>query len=236
MIDEQSGWVKLHRKSLNSVWSNKPLISAFAHYCMKRAYWKPSKIYWNGTERELKPGQFYTGRFKLSRETGLSQQNIRTAIQLLTKINFLTIESTNKGSIITLLNYIFYQSNEGEQPTDQPATNQQPTSNQPATNQQPTTDEEVKKLRSKEVKNTTAVLHFEGRKIKIPLITHSDFESKYPGIILSDEYGKMDDWLFDHPEKKIKNHSQFARNWLNKTKVEIKQEFGSTIPLMKARD
>jgi hypothetical protein len=152
-VNEPNGWIKLHRKSLNSVWSNKPLISAFAHYCMKKAYWKPGKIYWQGKEIELQPGQFYTGRVKLSHETGLSQQNIRTAIQMLTRINFLTSKSTNKGSIITLLNYEYYQSLEDNQPANQPATNQQPTSNQPATNQQLTTDEEVKNLRTKEVKD-----------------------------------------------------------------------------------
>jgi hypothetical protein len=128
------------------------MISAFAHYCMKMAYWKPGKIYWQGKEKELQPGQFYTGRIKLSKETGISQQSIRSAIKFLTNVKFLTSESTNKGSIITILNYEYYQSGEDNQPADQPVSNQQPTSNQPATNQQVTTDEEVKKLRSKELK------------------------------------------------------------------------------------
>jgi hypothetical protein len=142
-VNETHGWIKLHRKSLNSIWSNKPLISAFAHYCMKKAYWKPGKIYWLGHERELQPGQFYTGRITLSHETGISQRSVRTCIKFLSKTGFLTSETTNKGSIITLLNYTLYQSDEEIRPAERPASDQQATSKRPASDH---------RLRSKEVK------------------------------------------------------------------------------------
>jgi hypothetical protein len=147
---ELTGWIKSHRKIIETSWFKKPAVAHLAIYLLHRAYWKTGKIIWLGKERELKPGQLYTGRLIISTETGLSHQQVRTSLKILSNTGFLTNETTNKGSVITIINYEYYQSLEQERPAEQPASNQQATSKQPASNQQVTTDEEVKKLRSKE--------------------------------------------------------------------------------------
>jgi len=86
-----------------------------------------------------------TGRKKLSAELGITQQTIRTCLNHLKSTNEITVEPTNKFSIITVCNYNSYQSENGRVNQQKlEATNQQLTNNQPTTNQQLTTIEEGK--------------------------------------------------------------------------------------------
>ncbi len=65
---------------------------------------------------KIKRGQFVSGRKKLSKETGLSEQNIRTSLAHLISTNEITIKSRPKNSLITVLSYDLYQSSdEGNQ-------------------------------------------------------------------------------------------------------------------------
>jgi hypothetical protein len=81
-------------------------------------------------EIDLQPGQFIFGRKKAALELGLSEQEIRTIIDFLKKAGNLTIKSTNKYSIITIVNWNTYQGyGEDGQPSDQPTTNHQLTTN-----------------------------------------------------------------------------------------------------------
>ncbi len=100
-------------------------------------------------------GQLVTSRGQLSEETGLSEMQIRTAIDKLDNCGFITKSGTRKYTIITVCNYDLYQQaqdgfDNGCQPTD----NQQTTSKQPTDNQQITTTKEYKKERIEEDTHT----------------------------------------------------------------------------------
>lgn len=100
-------------------------------------------------------GQLVTSRGQLSEETGLSEMQIRTAIDKLDNCGFITKSGTRKYTIITVCNYDLYQQaqdgfDNGCQPTD----NQQITSEQPTDNQQITTTKEYKKERIEEYTHT----------------------------------------------------------------------------------
>lgn len=115
----------------------------FWSWCLLKASWQPIKIWVGKQEVELNPGQFIFGRHAASKETGLSEQTIRTCMYNLVNSKNLTIKVTNKFSIITICNWEIYQENISQ-------TNQQ--TNQPLTNNQPTTNhkQEVKNIRSKD--------------------------------------------------------------------------------------
>jgi hypothetical protein len=85
----------------------------------------------------LKPGQIVIGRNKLAKELAMSPQNIRTCLQLLKNDQKITIKPTNRFSLVTIVNWGFYQG-------DNPKPTNRLTSDQPATNQQPTTEQEHK--------------------------------------------------------------------------------------------
>jgi len=58
---------------------------------------------WRG--RTIERGQLITGLRKLSSETGISVQSIRTCLGRLVKSGEITIQPTNKFTIITVCNY-----------------------------------------------------------------------------------------------------------------------------------
>ena len=125
------GYLKLWRALQDWEWyTDSKMVHLFIHLLI-RANIRDEK--WRGVE--VKRGQIIVGRRVLSAETGISQQSIRTCLNRLKSTNEVTIKTTSKYSIITILEYEKYQSNDNgqpsNQPTNQPATNQQLTSNQP---------------------------------------------------------------------------------------------------------
>ena len=125
-------FIYLWRSILDTSFYKNPLTCHLAIHLMLSAAWKDHKIMVGGKEVLIMRGQVPTGRNKLSDETGLSPQNIRTCLKHLKKCGFLTIKSTKQLSIITLCKYNSYQTH---QPTTQPS--KQPTPNQRLTNDQP---------------------------------------------------------------------------------------------------
>ena len=133
------GYIKLWRKSLEStIWDN-PKLWRFWVWCLLKANHCAMTQIVGFQDVQLTPGQFIFGRLKASMETGLSEQEIRTAIDGLRKRQNLTIKSTNKFSIITIVNWTEYQ----EEPTNK-AADQQPT-----VNQQLTTNKNDKNVKNK---------------------------------------------------------------------------------------
>lgn len=97
----------------------------------------------------IKRGQHLFGTESLADFIGVDRQKIRTVLKNLEKINFLTIKSTNKYSIATVINYDTYQPLECE--TNQQI-NQCLTSSQPAVNQQLTTPNKDNKEKKENIK------------------------------------------------------------------------------------
>lgn len=102
----------------------------FLHFLLTASF---KDFIWMG--RKMKAGQLVTGRKKLAEELGFSEQQIRTAIEKLKSTKEITTETTNKYTIITVVNWADYQS-EDERTTNN-LTNEQPTNNQQITNKQP---------------------------------------------------------------------------------------------------
>ena len=121
------GWIQLHRRMLEWEWYRDiPTFKLFIHLLLKVSFQKKS---WQGIL--ISPGQVITGRKNLSAETGLSEMQIRTALVKLQKTNEIPIKTTTKYSIITVVNWVSFQ--EGNQQTNQSATNKHPTDNQQIT-------------------------------------------------------------------------------------------------------
>ena len=83
---------------------------------------------------ELERGQFAFGEERLGAKCYLSRQETRTLMDWLKKVEFLTIETTKRGSIGTIIELDTYINDQKE--SNQPA-NQQPTNSQPTANHIP---------------------------------------------------------------------------------------------------
>jgi len=120
-----SGWIKIHRKITDWEWYNDiNTFRLFMHLILKANH--KARNY-RGVNIEL--GCLMTGRELLSKETGLTIQQIRTCLERLKSTNEITIKTTKQGTIIQVLNYKKYQVSTNEITTEQPQSNQQVTIN-----------------------------------------------------------------------------------------------------------
>jgi hypothetical protein len=135
------GWIKLHRKLIEWEWFHKPEMLLVFIYLLLKANHQDGN--WQGVP--VKKGQLITGRKRLSEETGLSEQQIRGCLKRLKSTSDITIQPTNRFSLITICNYCTYQPDViiVNQPINQ-LPNQQLTNKQPTVNQQLTTNKKVK--------------------------------------------------------------------------------------------
>ena len=125
------GYVRLWRKSLDAGWIRNHKLWAFWSYCLLKASYKEFDAIVGLQVVHLMPGEFIFGRRKAAKATGLSEQEIRTIVAFLRRCGNLTIKTTNKFSIITIINWPTYQGDdlENNHQINQPLTNKEPHTN-----------------------------------------------------------------------------------------------------------
>jgi len=130
------GWVKLHRQLLDWEWYEDINTSRLFIHLLLIANHKDKK--WRGVL--IKKGEKLTSQVKLSEETGLTRQQVRTSLNKLKSTNDITIKTTAQHTVIYINNWDLYQ----DKPEDQPTSNQRATNEQPTSNQRITTNKNVK--------------------------------------------------------------------------------------------
>jgi len=142
-----ASFITVDRKILKWEWYHDVKVFHLFLYFLLRANWEDGR--WKGIE--VKRGQLITGRLKLSKDTGLSEMEIRTCQNKLKTTGEITIKTTSKYSLITICKYDTYQNryDTSNQQINQQI-NQQLTNNQPTNNQQITTNNTLNN--NKEVK------------------------------------------------------------------------------------
>jgi len=112
MRKKVNGWIKLHRSLMEWTWyHDHKTLKLFIHFLLK-ANIKDNE--WQGIH--IKRGSFVTSRKNLSTETGLTEREVRTALSRLEKTGEITRKTTNKYTLITLINYDNYQNKEATKP------------------------------------------------------------------------------------------------------------------------
>ena len=136
-----NGFIIIWRKFTETSFYKDSYAVALCLHLLLKANHEDRKFTFNGQEQNLKRGQFITGRKVLSIETGIHESTIRLKLDLLQKVGFCTIKSTNKFSIITICKYSDYQDKKEKknQKNHQPSDSQLPTNYQPSDSQLPQT-------------------------------------------------------------------------------------------------
>ena len=142
------GYVKLYRKSNDSGWLRNPSLWTFWCWCLMKASYKECDVHIGYQTEHLMPGDFIFGRKAAAAELGMTERTVRTSLEALSRSQNIAIKTTNKYSVISIVNWNTYQT---EEPTGDQQNDQQPTNKRPATDQQPTTNKNIKNL--KKVKN-----------------------------------------------------------------------------------
>jgi hypothetical protein len=130
-----ASFITVDRKILKWEWYQDVKVFHLFLYFLLRANWQDGR--WKGIE--VKRGQLITGRLQLSKDTGLSEREIRTCLEKLKTTGEVTIKATSKYSVVTVCKYDVYQNkydqtdHQSDQHLDQRATSHRPTSDQPPT-------------------------------------------------------------------------------------------------------
>lgn len=145
------GYIKLHRKFRKWGWyDDANTMRVFLHLLLGAR--------WSDTEyrgEKLKAGDVIFGRKRFAKDLGISEQNVRTAIEHLLKTGEIsTSKVTNRFTIFHVENWGSYQGQDED-------TNQQ--ANQQLTNNQPTTNHIQESKEYKEYIDTDARAREEGR-------------------------------------------------------------------------
>lgn len=125
-----STWVKLHRKIADNPIMRHPVALQVLIWCMVKVQWKPYRHATRWGAVDLQPGEVMATRRHLASELGGTEQNIRTALALLAEEKIISILSTNTHSVITLVKWQDYQTDEEQLTSTQPALNQHSTQEQ----------------------------------------------------------------------------------------------------------
>lgn len=126
-MQELNGYIKLYRKLIQWGWYQDSVVKDLFLHCLLTASFKEFK--WMG--QAMNAGQFVTSYKLLAEALGFTVQQIRTALKKLESTGEITSKSTNKYTVITVINWGSYQADDIESNTqiNKQITNKQQTKN-----------------------------------------------------------------------------------------------------------
>lgn len=126
----EEGFIKISRKMISWGWFKDVNTAHLFMYCLMRANYKDAE--WKGVK--VKRGSFITSLKHMSEETGLTLQQIRTALEHLVSTHEITKQSSFKNTVIIVNNYDKYQ--DGNTKSNNKSTKYQQSSNTVVTKSQ----------------------------------------------------------------------------------------------------
>lgn len=179
----EEGFISIDRKIVNWEWYKDANTKALFLHLIFIANWKDGRF----KGYDIPRGSVVTSIAHLARDTGLTNQQVKTALKHLKNTGEITSTSTNKFTIVTLVKYGFYQD---PTPRSNKQANKQLTNKQQTTNKQLTTIEQYNNNNNNNNKNNSLSLR-EGE------------NEKREREIFSEEV--VAEWAkeFDDPEHKI---------------------------------
>ena len=147
----ENSFIKLYRSLLDWEWWDDKNVTRLFLTILLSVNWQTKK--WHGMT--IEKGSVFTSIEHLSKKSGLTMQQTRTALNKLKSTGEITIKSTNRGTLVTVENWGKYQFMPEEitnESTNNPTNNQQ-TSNKQITNNQQQLKKEKNKKNINNVKN-----------------------------------------------------------------------------------
>ena len=141
------GFIKLHRKTLeSSIFENPNLFKTFA-WCLMKATYKERKVMVGLKEIELKPGQFITGRKAASEELNFPESSAWRFLKTLESMEVISLNPNNKFSVVTIENWGLYQDESEKMDSKWTASEQQVNNKWTASEQQMDTNKKEKNIK-----------------------------------------------------------------------------------------
>lgn len=152
-----NGWIKLHRKIVESpVFDNEKVLKVFI-YCLTKASHKNHKQIIGTKVVELSPGQFIFGRQSWASTLKINESSIYRYMKLLEELDIITIKANNKFSVVTIVNWGIYQQEDN-------ASEQQMNNKRTTNEQQMNTNNNVKNEKNEKNKDIVEYLNLKTKK------------------------------------------------------------------------
>lgn len=234
------GWIKVYRELIGTDISKHPTRLALFIHLVAMANIEETWVDWGGTPRKCPRGSLVTSFRELSKVVGACRGSVERQLKYLASRDTILVETETRGTFVTINNYSDYQ----DKPTGSVTVTRHRSDTGGATVGATVgaSNEEVKNIRSKEVKNnnnssvaltSSAPLVPVSTKSTLSISSFQDFEFVlspkvksnlsllYPDFdFLRREFIKMDSWLSSNPKKNLKTKrgwDQFVNNWLAKS-------------------
>ncbi len=229
------GWIKLHRELFEkAIWrKTTSKQKAILITILLMANHKPAKWIFNGELCECDAGQFITSLKSIQENCGkdVSIKNIRTALELFEKLEFLANKSTRAGRLITIVNYKTYQAlndENGKDEGNEPAKVGQRAGKEVATNNNVNNENNENNVNNNTVnfKVDTFAQQFELARVLYPgtkrgLSTeYSNFIKRYPDYkrllpLIKPAIEKQIAWRNSQPQGKFIPEWKNFTTWIN---------------------
>lgn len=159
--------------------------------------------YYNGIL--IKRGQCLVGRSATGRELVMTESEYRGCLKRLKMSQQITTEKTNKGTLVTIINWEKYQgvmaidNQQDNQQLSQPLTNNSPSVNQAVTKQEPMVNhkEEYKELKNKDLKDNKQINNQEKPSL------FELFEDEFKRPLTQVEMKRLFDWQQEYDEQLV---------------------------------
>ena len=200
----EQGFIKLYRKFKDWEWYTNINVKTLFLHCLLRANHKSVKYQGIQIDR----GEFMTSTRTLSIETGLSERQVRTALDKLIMTNELTSKSNNKYRIIKVIKYNEYQDNDNQD-------NKQVTSKRQASDKPLTTNKN-----DKNIKNDNKVKESKEKYSEFVLLTKTEYSKLLEQFGEKDTKDKIENLnnYIGSKGTKYKSHYHTILSWSKKDK------------------
>ena len=107
-----NGWVKLHRGLLeHGIFRDAAVLQVWM-YLLLRASYREQKLAIGRQVIGLQPGQLLYGRKAVSEKLSMGEGKLRGIMEMLEQCGSIVVESTNRYSVVTIVNWMEYQQGE----------------------------------------------------------------------------------------------------------------------------
>jgi hypothetical protein len=173
------GYIKLHRKLLDSsTFDNPNLLKVFVWCLLKASHQDRDQVV--GLQHILlSPGQFIYGRVKAGEELHMNPSSVYKYIQFLKSAGNLNIKSNNKFSVVSVANWELYQSESEE-------SNIKSNNKVTTKEQQSNTNKNVKKDISKDI-STAPKFEADSKPYQCASFLYNAISERRPGMFASDK-------------------------------------------------
>lgn len=220
------GYVKLARCIMQKpIFHNEKLLKVWI-WCLLKASHKEHEQLIGLQKIKLQPGQFVTGRYAGAKELKMNPSTFWKYLLWLSGNQSLDIQSNNKFSLVTLINWELYQ-------IEPQKSNSKNDSKMTTKEQQRDTNKNVKNEKNELInisEEEKSILEYLPEINNYPLDAERDLRQvrewlkAYPADHVLNEIEKFNAWWRDKEAtyKGKKNFRSSITNWLKKSKVEVK--------------